>query len=142
MVYVSIEESKEIIHKFIKYAFDEMSSDRQWETRRNELIEQQYIPSLEHDVEFHYTFQEICELNHEGDTDVGLIMVFVRVITSKIGEKWLEAWVYENYPALDRRADGIICWDMWGAMDKILNRYDEELVYELKDILELNLSLK
>jgi hypothetical protein len=31
---------------------------------------------------------------------------------------------------------------MWGAMDKILDRDEEMLVYELKDIFELNLFLK
>jgi len=142
MVYVTLEESIEIIHGFMKYAFGEMSSDENWGTRRNELLEQQNILSSDQDVANLYTFQEMCELYHKGDTDVGLIKVFVREITSKMGWKWLEAWVYENYPTLDTRADGIICWDMWEAMERILDHDEEMLVNELKEILELNLCLK
>jgi len=142
MVYVTLEESIEIIQRFMKFAYDEMSSDENWGIRRNELLEQQNIPSSEQDGVSLYTFQEMCELYHEGDTDAALYPVFVSEITSKIGWKWLEAWVYENYPTLDTRADGIICWDMWGAMEQILERDEELLINELKEILDLNLSLK
>ena len=141
MVYVTLEESIEIIHGFMKYAFDEMSSDEDWGTRRNELFERQNIFS-DQDVATLYTFQEMIELYHEGNADIGLTKVFIREITSKMGWKWLEAWVYENYPALDTRADGIICWDMWEAMERILDCDEETLVNELKEILELNLCLK
>ena len=141
MVYVTLEESINIIHGFMKYAFDEMSSDEDWGIRRNGLLEQQHIIPDIGDESF-YTFQEITELSHGGDVDVALIKVFVNEITSKMGWKWLEAWVYENYPALDTRADGIICWDMWEAMERILDCDEETLVNELKEILELNLCLK
>jgi len=141
MVNVTLEESIEIIYGFMKYAFDEMSSDENWGIRRNELLERENIDTDEEDITL-YTFQEMCELYHEGDTDVGLTMIFIREITSKMGWKWLEAWVYENYPALDTRADGIICWDMWGAMEQILDHDEEELVFQLKELLGLNLCLK
>jgi hypothetical protein len=81
MVNVTFEELIEIINKIMKYAFDVMSSDKNWGTRRNELLEQQNIPSSDQYVAFFYTFQEICELNHEGYMNVGLIMVLVREIT-------------------------------------------------------------
>ena len=141
MVYVTLEESIEIIRGFMKYAFDEMSSNGEWGLRRNELLEQQNI-SLHQDVAVLYTFQEMAELYHGGDLDVALTKVFVNEITSKTGWKWLEAWVYENYPALDTREDGIICWDMWKAMEQMLDHNEEELVNELREILELNLYLK
>jgi len=141
MVNVTLEESIEIIHGFMKYAFGEMSSDENWGTRRNEMLEQQNISS-DQQVATLYTFQEMCEIYHGGNMDAGLTTIFVREITSKMGWKWLEAWVYEHYPALDTRADGIICWDMWGAMEQILDRGEEELQNELKEILDLNLYLK
>jgi hypothetical protein len=141
MVYVTLDESIEIIHGFMKYAFDEMSSDEDWGTRRNELLERQNISS-DQDVATLYTFQEMIELYRDGDVDVGLIKVFIREITSKMGWKWLEAWVYENYPALDTRADGIICWDMWEAMERILDCNEETLANELKELFGLYLSLK
>jgi len=141
MVNVTLEESIEIIRGFMKYAFGEMSSDENWGTRRNELLEQQNISS-DQQVATLYTFQEMCEIYHGGNTDAGLTTIFVREITSKMGWKWLEAWVYEHYPALDTRDDGIICWDMWGAMEQILDHNEEELQNELKEILDLNLYLK
>ena len=141
MVNVTIEESIEIIHGFMKYAFDEMSSDEDWGIRRNGLLEQQNIIPDIGDESF-YTFQEMTELTYNGDADVALIKVFVNEITSKMGWKWLEAWVYEQYPMLDTRADGIICWDMWEAMERILDYEEGALVYELKEILGLNLCLK
>jgi hypothetical protein len=142
MVYVTQDESNEIIHGFMKYAFGAMSSNGEWGLRRTELLEQQNVSSQHHDVVVLYTFQEMTELYHGGDLDVALTKVFVNEITSKIGWKWLEAWVYENYPTLDTRDDGIICWDMWEAMEQMLDRTEEELVNELRDILELNLYLK
>jgi hypothetical protein len=54
----------------MKYAYDKMSSDKNCETRRNELLEQQNISSSDQYVAFLYTFQEICELNHEGYMNV------------------------------------------------------------------------
>jgi len=141
MVYVSLEESIDIIHGFMKFAYDQMSSDENWGTRRNELLEQQNIDSVQ-DVAVYYTFQEMTDLYHDGDMDVGLIKVFVNQITSRMGWKWLEAWVYENYPALDTRHDGIICWDMWEAMEQILDKSEPDLVFELREILDLNVYLK
>jgi hypothetical protein len=141
MVYVTQEESIEIIHRFMKYAFEEMSSNGEWGLRRNELLERQNISSHQ-DVAVLYTFQEMTEFYHGGDLDVALTKVFVNEITSKHGWKWLEAWVYENYPTLDTRDDGIICWDMWGTMEQMLDNVEEELVNELREILELNLYLK
>ena len=141
MVYVTFEESIEIIHGFMKYAFDEMSSDENWGIRRNEFLQQQNIFSDQDHVTL-YTFQEMIELYMGGDTDAGLIKIFVREITSKMGWKWLEAWVYEHYPALDTRGDGIICWDMWEAMERILDKSDPDLVIELREILDLDMFLK
>ena len=141
MVYVTFEESIEIIHGFMKYAFDEMSSDENWGIRRNEFLQQQNIFSDQDHVTL-YTFQEMIELYMGGDTDAGLIKIFVREITSKMGWKWLEAWVYEHYPALDTRADGIICWDMWEAMERILDKSEPDLVIELREILDLDMFLK
>ena len=141
MVFVNLEEAIEILHGFLKHAFDEMSSDENWGTRRNELLERQNIYS-DQDVASLYTFQEMTELYHGGDLDVALTKVFVREITSKNGWKWLEAWVYEHYPALDTRADGIICWDMWEAMERILDKSEPDLVVELREILDLNMFLK
>jgi hypothetical protein len=141
MVYVTLEESIEIIHGFMKYAFDEMSSDENWGIRRNEFLQQQNIFSDQDHVTL-YTFQEMNELYMGGDTDAGLIKIFVREITSKMGWKWLEAWVYEHYPALDTRADGIICWDMWEAMERILDKSEPDLVIELREILDLDMFLK
>ena len=141
MVYVTFEESIEIIHGFMKYAFDEMSSDENWGIRRNEFLQQQNIFSDQDHVTL-YTFQEMIELYMGGDTDAGLIKIFVREITSKMGWKWLEAWVYEHYPALDTRGDGIICWDMWEAMERILDKSEPDLVIELREILDLDMFLK
>jgi hypothetical protein len=142
MVFVNLEEAIEILHGFLKHAFDEMSSDENWGTRRNELLERQHIYSDQDGATLLYTFQEMTELYQGGDTDAGLIKIFVREITSKMGWKWLEAWVYEHYPALDTRADGIICWDMWEAMERILDKSEPDLVVELREILDLNMYLK
>ena len=125
----------------MKYAFDEMSSDENWGIRRNEFLQQQNIFSDQDHVTL-YTFQEMIELYMGGDTDAGLIKIFVREITSKMGWKWLEAWVYEHYPALDTRGDGIICWDMWEAMERILDKSEPDLVIELREILDLDMFLK
>jgi hypothetical protein len=140
MVFVNPEESIEILHGFLKYAFDEMSSEN-WETRRNELFQRQNIYSTQ-DVMVHYTFQEMTELYYGGDTDAGLIPIFVGEITTHVGWRWLEAWVYEHYPALDTRGDGILCWDMWDAMDEILDKSKPDLVIELREILDLDMFLK
>ena len=143
---ISIEVQDVLVRGFIQYAFDEMQTDG-WDTRRKELIEQFEIEQDGHnDQEQQPTFPALME-RHSGDLDKVLHVLFCREI---IYLGWFEAYCIQLDANWDKRIANVYCywtfesvlsnWFFRSALDA--QQKGTNGLYELKELLGLNLSLK
>ena len=145
---ISLEEQEILVRGFIKYAFDEMHTDN-WELRRRELIKKFEIEQDEHVVvndQTLPTFQALME-RHSDNFDYVLRVLFCREILY-LG--WFEAYCIQLNPNWDKRIANVYCyWTFDGVLRSWFFRSARDAqekgtngLYELKEVLGLNLSLK
>jgi hypothetical protein len=146
--FISIEEQNMLVCGFFKYALEQMHTDN-WELGRRELIKRFEIEQDIHVVvndQAHPTFQELMERHHD-DLDYVLLKFFCQEI---IHLGWFEAYCIQLNPNWDKRIANVYCyWTFDGVLKKWFCRSSRDArekrtnpLDELKEVLELNLSLK
>jgi hypothetical protein len=145
---ISIDEQDMLVRGFIQFAYSEMQTDG-WTTRRKELREQHMADLYGHTVvndQEQPTFQALMETN-QYDLDNALHVLFCREIMSY---GWFEAYCIQLDPIWDKRnVDAYCYWTFENFLENwIYHKFQEahengvNVLYELKDVLGLNLSLK
>ena len=136
----SNEEIDVLVRGYIQFAYDEMQRDG-WVLRRKELREEFEIGPFGQDVELP------AMVTNQDNLDDMLHWFFCREILSP---GWFEAYCVLIHPEWDKRNEDVYChfkvesllrnWFYHTAREAQENGTDG--LYELKEILGLNLSLK
>jgi len=145
---ISNEEKNVLVRGFIKFVFDEMHLEN-WTSRRKELRERFQVDPEEGnrvDDRQQPTFPEMMEI-HQFDLDKVLHIFFCREIMSYA---WFESFCIQLNPIWDKRDGDAYCYwtfdsilyDWFYQIARDMQERGLNVLFELKEILDLNLSLK
>ena len=136
------EEVNDLIHRFIRFAYDEFQTNG-WQQRRIHIRRQYKILDYNgssNDKE-EYTFQEVLERNH-FDLDKTLIEFFCHEIKWR---GWIDSYYLFQHPYLkDAEIDFYSYWAITCVLKEWIEKNIKKglILDELKNILGLDICLK